>query len=174
MRRSMKARGCGRLLFLLGLAIAVGCAAPQVQKSVDPQARLIERVKGYWDARIKGALIETYRFHEPKFRNAVTLTAFLQGRGATTVLDYEVKDVRIDGNKGLVTTRAHYTIVHPRLVKPVEPRWGEIEEQWRWVDGEWYRRYRFAVGDPYPERDPWDPPSAAAEGRAEPPAPARQ
>ncbi len=156
---------------LLAVAIMAGCAGLQAQRPADPRARLVERAKGYWDARVKGDLVETYRFHEPNFKKRVTLTAFLRGRGATTVLDYEVKDVRIEGAKGFVTMRVNYTVIHPLLVKRVEPRWGEIEEQWRWVDGEWYRRYRLPVGDPYPEPAPWDTPSVEGAGE---PGPVRQ
>ncbi len=161
-----------RLLLLL--AVAAGCAAPRVQKSADPQARLVERAKEYWEARVRGDLIETYRFHEPNFRKKVTLTAFLQGRGVTTVLDYEIKGVKIEGIKGFVTMRIYFTINHPLLVKPVEPRWDEVEEQWRWVDGEWYRRFRFPVGDPYPESAGWDLPPAEAAGQPAPPQSPRQ
>lgn len=162
------------LWLLLLLAVAAGCAEPRVQKTTDPQARLIERAKAYWDARIRGDLVETYRFHEPNFRKKVTLTAFLVGRGVTTVLDYEVKDVRVEGVKGFVTMRVYHTITHHRLVKPVEPRWSEIDEQWRLVDGEWYRRFRFPIGDPYPEETGWDLPSAEAAGQPAPPASNRQ
>ena len=163
---------------LITLAVAVGCAAPQQQpearKAVDPEARLVERVKAYWETRVKGDLIETYRFHEPNFRKKVTLTAFAQGRGASTILDYEVKSVRIEDAKGFVAMRLYYTIIHPRLAKPVEPRWQEVEEQWRLVDGEWYRRFRFPVGDPYPDHTAWDAPPPEAAGQSAPPPPPRQ
>ena len=159
---------------LLVLAVAAGCAGPGVQKTTDPQARLVERAKAYWDARIRGDLVETYRFHEPNFRKKVTLTAFAVGRGVTTVLDYEIKGAKIEGVKGFVTVRIYHTITHPRLVKPVDPRWVEVEEQWRLVDGEWYRRFRFPVGDPYPETTGWDQSSPEAAGQPAPPAPPRQ
>ncbi len=162
------------LWLLLLLAVAAGCAAPRVQKSADPQARLVERAKEYWDARVKGDVIETYRLHEPNFRKLVTFTAFSQGRGVTTIFDYEIKSVRIEGIKGFVTMRIYHTINHPLLVKPVEPRWAEVEEQWRLVDGEWYHRFRFPVGDPYPEPAGWDFPPAEAAGQSMPPASRRQ
>ncbi len=169
-RMEMMVRTLRGLWLVPLLAIAAGCAGARVQKSADPQARLIERAKEYWEARVKGDLVETYRLHEPNFRKMVTLTAFNQGRGVTTVLDYEITSVRIRGTKGFVTVRVYHTITHPQLVKPVDPRWMEADEQWRLVDGEWYRRFRFPIGDPYPEQMQWDPPSAEAAG--EPSAPA--
>lgn len=174
MSTEMMVRMLRGMWLLLLLAVGAGCAAPRVQKSADPQARLVERAQEYWDARVKGDLMVTYRLHEPNFRKLVTFTAFSQGRGVTTILDYEVKKVRIEGIKGSVTTRVYYTITHPQLIKPVEPRWREIEEQWRLVDGEWYRRFIFPVGDPYPEPAPWDFPPAEAAGQSAPPAPRRQ
>jgi hypothetical protein len=158
----MKARGYGGLLLLLALAIFAGCAAPQTVATPDPGRRLKERVAQYWDARVRGDTVETYRLHPPAFREAVTLSAFAQGRGATTIFDYEVKNVKIDGDEGVVAVRYNYTVVHPMLAKPVEPRWGETEEQWVSIDGEWYRKFRFPIGEPYPD-SPWNRPRQAAK-----------
>ncbi len=173
MRRGMVVRAARALCWMLAFVLLGACAGPQAAKRVDPEARLVDRAKAYWESRIKGDLLENYRFHEPNFRKLVTFTAFSQGRGVTTILDYEVKGVKIDGTTGVVSTRYYFTLTHPLLVKPVTPRWDEIEEQWRWVDGEWYRRYRFPVGEPYPERAVWDPPPPEAGGQASPPAAAR-
>lgn len=142
---------------LTTIAVSVGCAGPLMTKTIDREARLKERVAIYWEARVAGDLSEVYGLHEPSFRKKVTLTAYAQGRGVSTVFDYDITNVRIEGDKGFVTTRVNYTIAHPGLAKPVEPRWREIEEQWRWVDGEWYLRFRFPMGDPYPDTTWWDP-----------------
>lgn len=142
---------------LAAATVSVGCAGPLTTKTIDREARLRERAAVYWEARVSGDLVETYRLHEPNFRKKVTLTAFSQGRGVSTVFDYEITTVRIEGDVGYVTSRINYTITHPMLAKPVEPRWREIEEQWRWVDGEWYLRFRFPMGDPYPDKAWWDP-----------------
>lgn len=149
---------------LAAATVSVGCAGPLTTKTIDREARLRERAAVYWEARVSGDLVETYRLHEPNFRKKVTLTAFSQGRGVSTVFDYEITTVRIEGDVGYVTSRINYTITHPMLAKPVEPRWREIEEQWRWVDGEWYRRFRFPMGDPYPDKAWWEPLSTGASG----------
>jgi hypothetical protein len=142
---------------LAAAAVSVGCVGPLTTRTVGREARLKERAAVYWEARVSGDLVETYRLHEPNFRKKVTLTAFSQGRGVSTIFDYEITTVRIEGDKGFVTTKVNYTITHPMLAKPVEPRWREVEEQWRWVDGEWYRRFRFPMGEPYPDQTWWDP-----------------
>ncbi|PWB80189.1 MAG: hypothetical protein C3F08_05010 [Candidatus Methylomirabilota bacterium] len=180
-----RGRRIGRLaVAALVLAISYGCAGTgtMTARPVDREARLRERAAAYWEARVAGDLITAYQLHEPNFRKKVTLTAFAQGRGVSTVFDYEITAVRIEGDKGFVTTKVNYTITHPMLAKPVEPRWRDIEEQWRWVNGEWYRRFRFPMGDPYPEQTWWDPsspgvtaaPPATTEpdkGHATPPTP---
>lgn len=152
------------------LAFLVGCAGTQAVAVRDPALRLRERAGQYWDARVKGDLLATYTLHEPAFRRAVTLTAFAQGRGAAKALTYEILDERIDGDLGIVKVKVHVVFRHPKLVKPVDPEWKEFEEQWAQVDGEWYRKYRFPVGDPYPAVN-WD--EIATEGSSSGPPPAR-
>jgi len=163
MRRGTMATGLRGLLLLTVLLLS-GCAGAQAVASRDPSERLRERVREYWDARLGGALVATYTLHEPAFRRAVTLTAFAQGRGVTQVLEYEVLGERIEGDLGIVTVKARSTFTHPMLVKPVEPSWFEFEEQWARVGGEWYRKFRFPVGDPYPPVN-WD---EVAAGRQTP------
>jgi hypothetical protein len=147
--------------WLLLVVVMAGCAGANAVATRDPVERLKERAGQYWEARIRGDLVETYRLHPPAFRKTVALTAFVQGRGVTTVLDYEIKETKVEGDEGVVNTRFNYTVVHPMLVKPVKPRWEEIEEQWVRVDGEWYRKFRFPVGEPYPDT-PWNRPRQAA------------
>lgn len=140
---------------LLAVVFLAGCAGTQAVTAPDPAVRLRERVAQYWDARVKGDLLATYTLHEPAFRRAVTLTAFLQGRGVTTVLEYAILGEQIERNLGMVKVKVKSKVTHPKLVKPVEPSWSEFQEQWVLVDGEWYRKFRFPVGEPYPDVD-WD------------------
>jgi hypothetical protein len=125
------------------------------QMTLDPEARLRARATQYWDARVRGDLVETYQLHEPAFRRAVTLTAFAQGRGVTTVLEYAVLGQEIQSDLAVVRMKIRSSFRHPKMVKPVEPKWAEFEEQWIRIDGDWYRKFRFPVGDPYPPMN-WD------------------
>lgn len=151
-RRTMADGLPGLLLVVMLLA---GCAGTRAMATRDPALPLKERAAQYWDARVKGDLFATYTLHEPAFRRAVTLTGFLQGRGVTKVLEYEIVGERIEGDLGIVKLKMKSTVTHPKLIKPVEPSWSEVEEQWVRVDGEWYRKFRFPVGEPYPAVD-WD------------------
>lgn len=153
---------------LSALVVLAGCAGPQATVARDPAQRLKERVAQYWDARIRGDLLVAYEFHEPAFRRAVTLTGFLQGRGVTHVSDYEILESKIEASLAIVKSKVKWTMTHPALVKPVEPKWSEFEEQWVRVDGEWYRKFRFPIGDPYPPID-WDNLAAGSSGATMPP-----
>lgn len=153
MKRKAMAHGWHSLLLVV--ALLAGCAGAQVFATRDPALRFRERVAQYWDARAKGDLLLTYTLHEPAFRRAVPLTAFLQGRGVSKVLEYEILGERIEGNLGIAKVKMKSTVTHPKLVKPVEPSWSEFEEQWVQVDGEWYRKFRFPMGEPYPDIN-WD------------------
>lgn len=175
MRQDTNAPRWGAML-LAGLVLA-GCAAgptrpaerpasPQAAQPpqavmLDPEARLRARASQYWDARVRGDLIETYQVHEPAFRRAVSLTAFAQGRGATSVLEYTILGQEIQGNQAVVRMKIRSVFRHQKMIKPVEPKWHEFEEQWVLAEGDWYRRFRFPVGDPYPPVN-WD---ALAPGR---------
>jgi len=148
---------------LLLALLLVGCAGPQRQAGPVPEQSagpaldesLRERVVRYWEARMRNDLLADYQLHEPAFRRAVTFTAFAQGRGATPILAYEILDERVEGDVAFVKVKKQSTIKHPKLVKPVQPRWTESEEQWVRVEGAWYRKFRFPMGDPYPPVD-WE------------------
>jgi hypothetical protein len=131
---------------------------------LDPEMRLRARAAQYWDARAHGDLVETYQLHEPAFRRAVTLTAFAQGRGVTTVHEHAILGQEIQGNLAVVRMKIRSSFRHAKMIKPVEPKWDEFEEQWVRVGDEWYRKFRFPVGDPYPPVN-WDD---VAAGRQKP------
>lgn len=141
---------CRSMLVMLLLA---GCAAVQAKAPSDPVERLRGRVEQYWDARMKGDQLETYQLHEPVFRRAVSLTAFLQNRGVYTTLEYQVVGQEIKDKLATVRMRTKSSLMHPKMIRPTEPSWSEFEEQWVNVEGEWYRKFRFPIGDPYPPVD---------------------
>ena len=169
MRRRTMAPGLRGLLLLL-VVIQAGCAGTKALASRDPGERLRERARAYWDARVGRDLAATYTLHEPAFRRAVTMTAFAQGRGVTRVLEYDILGERIEGDLGIVNVKTKSTFTHPKLVKPVEPSWSEFDEQWVRVDGEWYRKFRFPIGDPYPPVD-WNASGAGGQRPVLPPRP---
>jgi hypothetical protein len=127
--------------------------------------RLKERARQYWQARAKKNLVATYDLHEPGFKRVVTLTGFLQGAGVSQVLAFEILGARIEGSLGVVQVKFQAVSKHPLLVKPAEPVWYEVEEQWILVDREWFRKFRFSSANPYPPVD-WD--EMARQGRKAP------
>jgi hypothetical protein len=141
-------------LLLVGCAGVPRLAGPALNESLQ------DRVTRYWEARMRDDLLATYQLHEPAFRRAVTFTAFAQGRGATPILAYEILDERIEDDVAFVMVKKQSTIKHSMLIKPVQPRWTESEERWVRVEGVWYRKFRFPMGDPYPKID-WE--AVAAE-----------
>lgn len=144
--------GLSGVLLALLLVGASGLQRSAVAASDEP---LRERVIRYWEARLQSDLLAAYQLHEPAFRRAVTFAAFSQGRGAAPALAYEILDERVDGDKAFVKVRHQTTIKHPKFIKPVQPRWMETEEQWIRVEGVWYRKFRFPIGEPYPPFD-WE------------------
>ena len=160
-----------RLPVLLLALLLVGFAGLQQPAGAAHDEALRERVVQYWEARMRGDLLATYQLHEPAFRRAVTFAAFAQGRGTTPTTAYEILDERVEGDVAFVPVKKQSTVKIPQLVKPVQPRWTETEEQWIRVEGVWYRRFRFPIGDPYPSVD-WETIAAerqrATDGEARP------
>jgi hypothetical protein len=131
----------------------------------DETEQLKGRARQYWQARSKKDLVATYDLHEPGFKRVVTLTGFLQGAGVSQVLAFEILGARIEGSLGIVQVKFQAVSKHPLLVKPAEPVWHEIEEQWILVDREWFRKFRFSSANPYPPVD-WD--EMGRQGRRSP------
>lgn len=144
--------------------LLAACAAPGLLPSrQNPDGRLKERASGYWDARMRGDLVAQYAFQEPQFREDVTLTAFMQGRGATKILAFEIKEVRVQGDEGLVQLKVNYRVNYPGLthLPPIDK---DLEQRWVQIDGEWYLK-------PPQRVEPASPSGTAAPGeRAAPPA----
>ncbi len=124
---------------VLFVAACAGVGAPPSPQ--DPEARLKERAGEYWESRKQGDLVAQYGFRPPVYREQVTLSAFVRGRGATQILSYDIKEVSVKDGDGLVKLNLTYKATHPMLAKN-PPANMELEQGWVRVDGEWYLKGR--------------------------------
>lgn len=138
-------RSCGSVLMILVIACSLfGCAAATAPVSTQsPEERLAERARAYWEARKRRDLVAQYSFEQPFFRERVTLTAFVQGRGATVVLAYEIKAIKVKEDAGLVSLRVTYRPSHTRLRGQFGST-SDFNQQWVYVEREWYLSYKQA------------------------------
>jgi hypothetical protein len=138
-----------RMIPVLRLSLAAlvvsACASQGVQQaSQTPEQRLVERVRQYWEARVKEDIVEQYRFEEPTIRERVSLTAFARGKGATKILAYEVKGVEVKDSGAVAKVHLNYRILVSQLAHQ-QPKEIDLDQAWVWVEDNWYLRYQPAV-----------------------------
>ncbi len=131
------------LVLLTGLLIA--CAGPTQGTPPPPQARapqspeeaLRARATQFWDARVKSDLVAQYELLEPRGREQMTLTGFVQSHSSIVFLSYEIQQIEVAGDEGRVTAMTKF-----RMNLPQVSRFGPWDQRvpmlWRRVDGLWY------------------------------------
>ncbi len=144
------ARRVAALCVSIAALVWSACASQGVrQAGQNPEQRLLERVRQYWDARIRDDIVAQYQFEEPWVRERVTLTAFTRGKGATRILEYEIKGVKVTDASAVAKLHLKYRILVSQLAH-LPPREMDLDQEWVLIDGEWYLRYRPSVGPPAP------------------------
>lgn len=145
-RQSWRRRGAVVLWCALAALAVSACAGQDLKQAVqNPDERLMERVRQYWEARVRDDIVEQYSLEEPWMRERVSLTAYARGKGATKILEYEIKGVEGKSPDAVAKLHLKYKIMFSKLAHlPLQEV--DIEQSWVWVDGEWYLQYRSAVG----------------------------
>jgi hypothetical protein len=137
------------LLLVLLIGLLTGCAghtgvgsapSPQPGAAQSPEEALRARATQFWEARVKGDLATQYDLLEPKGREQVTLTGFFHARSRVVFQSYEIQQVEVDGERGVVTTKTRF-----RLNLPTVSRYGPWDQvvvmRWVRVNGVWYVEY---------------------------------
>lgn len=147
-RPSWRRRGAVVLWCALVALAVSACAGQGLKQAVqNPDERLRERVRQYWEARVRDDIVEQYSLEEPWMRERVSLTAYARGKGATKILEYEIKGAEVKSPDAVAKLHLKYKILFQKLAHlPLQEM--DIEQRWVWVDGEWYLQYRSAVGPP--------------------------
>ena len=131
------------LIAVLSACAGGGPVSPQaapprpVKAEQSPEEALRDRARQFWEARVKGDLVEQYGFLEPDAREQITLTGFVRARSAVNFSSYELEGVEVVGDQGRVRAKATFRMNLPQL-----SRFGPWTEPaiTRWVrrDGVWY------------------------------------
>lgn len=143
-----QARRQGRLYTtVIRPAERAGVARAERPPDVD---RLPERVSRFWEARKRADWGDNLELTDPFFRLGVTREAFVANQLKIVYHAFKIADTRFAGNSALVTVR--YTVEIPGLFLQsgqkitVPKREEEVVEEWIWIDGDWYRVFRDAMG----------------------------
>jgi len=131
------------LVLVLFLLVFVGACAKQPHLR-DPKEALLERVKAYWDLRLKGASAEKRLPFERCGLDPKCREAFLQGGGKgghITYYSYQILDVKFpDPKTALVKIKVRYKV--PPILGISFEREGSFEDKWVLIDGKWYHVIR--------------------------------
>lgn len=110
-------------------------------RSSSPEVALRERVKVFWEARLKDDAAQQYDFLEPEAKERVPMTPYVRGHGTFEFQSYEIRSVRIVGEQAWVKVQYTFKMRVPQLAN-FGPWTQETFEIWILQDGEWYRPYK--------------------------------
>jgi hypothetical protein len=109
---------------------------------------LLSSVKRYWEGMIKKDFKTTYELHDPFYRARIKFDYYSSRRGPMVYHEYEIKDIQIRGNEGVVRAVVRYEVPSFRIMgkeASMPPRDFPIEDTWLFVDGKWYRKFVDAI-----------------------------
>jgi hypothetical protein len=107
-------------------------------KSKNGEQALRARVKGFWDARVARSE-KLSNFYLPPEKGGPPLAKTIDG---TNVIwhEYEIDDVKIDGDTATVTIQGRVSLVLAKPVRvPEEMTRPRVSEIWHRTNGVWYR-----------------------------------
>lgn len=122
---------------LIVLANLCACASIQGKKSED---RLIERVRMYWDARKKGDYATQYKLDWISLSKDLTPEEYAGRPQVAEILDYKIKDVKIDEEKNEAMVRLQAKAKMKLTGFSSKALEKQIIDWWVFVDNDWYHK----------------------------------
>jgi hypothetical protein len=109
---------------------------------------LRQRANEFWTAFVKKDYDTVYSIFDPFFRERIDKNAFI-GKLAVKYYEFEVKDVKVEGNVAKVRVRIVSSVpgVMGKLGKIMSspPAPSEFDETWLYVYDNWYKEYRMGM-----------------------------
>lgn len=120
--------------------------AESVITEADRKARLEQRIKALWDARVKGDHGTAYDFFDFAYKTATPKKHYLENTGVITYLSYATDKIAIRGNEADVNIKLRYEVkpvMMPSTGKPISVAPVDVESPgtWVWVGDDWYFVY---------------------------------
>lgn len=117
------------------------------QKSLtvaEKEQRLRDRLKQFWEDRIKGQPGKNYSFFDPAFRAMNDQNSFDKVQGYYKYYSYSIKSIKIEGNVAHVDVGMNFEIPETKIfghdVKQ-QRRDAVGGETWLWIGDNWYFQY---------------------------------
>ncbi len=127
------------VLCVIGLTLASGTAA--AEESADAKA-LRARATQYWKYRVARDA-KLYDFYAPPEKGGPTYYAEVSDHGPVQYTAFEITQVDVKGDQGVVQLRARHVLLGDKAVQvPERFRWVDLTRDWVRVDGVWYQKPR--------------------------------
>ncbi len=120
------------------------------------QERLRERVAKFWSDRTRADWGGNYDLMDPFYRSLTGRDYYVTNQFKTIYHGFEIKDIKLSDNSAQVTIK--YTLEIPEMFLQsgqkvrVPKREEEIQEEWIWVDNDWYRVFKDVAGGSFVPR----------------------
>lgn len=126
---------------------------PPAVSEAQRRARLEERVRALWQARVAAQWEPTYDFFDFAYRAGMPKKNYLENMGVITYHGFNVEGYEIEGNEARVKMKIKYemkpTLLPSGRTVKVDPVEVEATNTWVWVGDDWYLLYAPAVGEPF-------------------------
>lgn len=141
------------LALVIFLSLLVACAGiKSTGKSMSEDlgspekvALLKERVNDFWSAFVKEDYEKIYNIYDPFFRAKTDKYAFFGTLGKIKYHEFEIKDIKVEGNVAKVTIKIIYSLPNVRLktqeFSTPEDTTTDFEETWLYIYDNWYKEY---------------------------------
>ncbi len=109
------------------------------------QARLVERVKAYWQARVNDDYKTMHELLDPYYRVRVSMLQYGSMMERYKFHQFEIipESVSVSGNRAHVELTAAFegrqTVTVGGQVVKEKPSQRELKDKWVWVDGDWFK-----------------------------------
>lgn len=147
----------GKFILRLLPVTASGVVTPKLASStpLDDAARkerLVQRVKEFWQSRIKDDYKVSYGMFDFAYRAQVSEKQYLASVGVMTFLAFEQPDVEINGNEATVKAKVRYevpenTLPNGKKIK-LDATDADTVSTWVWIGDNWYFVFKPSPGEP--------------------------
>ncbi len=105
---------------------------------------LRQRVNDFWTAFIKEDYERIYYLYDPFFQAGTNKYAFMGTLGMVKYHEFEIKDIKVEGNVAQVKISLVYSMPKVRLKLEeftVSKTQAEFEENWLYIYDNWYKEF---------------------------------
>jgi len=111
---------------------------------------LRQRVSDFRTAFIEEDYEKVYYIYDPFYRAVTNKYAFMGSAGRIKYQEFEIKDIKVEGNVAKVKVRLVYSMPTTKFKRSeftVPETQAEIEETWLYIYDNWYKEYFNKVMD---------------------------